>query len=248
MKIRALALPFLGLLLVATACAEAPTPSIAATARRRPDLVLRVDTEGGFISPAILVSRLPSFSLFGDGTVITTGAQPEIYPGAALPSLLQASVDAAGVHAILDAADRAGLTTDRNLTDLGSTGIADAATTVFTFVRDGVTHTVRVYALGELGSRPPSMSPAEYAARRALAAFEAKLTDLQRWLPHGSVGPTEPYRATGARVYVCALPPRPQPHRAGDAVATHPGPLLVRRRRPRATDVGRSRARTGPPA
>jgi hypothetical protein len=210
MKIRALALPFLGVLLVAaSACAKAPTPSTPARPGGAQDLVLRVDTEGGFISPAILVGRVPSFSLFADGTVITTGPQPDIYPGSALPSLLRASIDTAGVRAIVDAAKKARLTTDRSLTDLASTGIADAATTVFTFVTDGTPHTVRVYALAESGARPPSMSPSEYAARQALAAFEAKLTDLRGWLPHGSVSPTEPYRPTGSRVYVA--PYRPDP-------------------------------------
>jgi len=49
----------------------------------------------------------------------------------------------------------------------------------------------------------------EYRARQALAAFEGRLTDLQSWLPKGSVGTTAPYRVTGARVYIA--PYRPDP-------------------------------------
>jgi len=132
MKARTIAAPLLGLVLAASACAAAPTPSIAARPEGAHDLFLRVDTEGGFVSPTVTLGRVPSFSLFGDGTAVTTGVEPAIYPSAALPSLLQTSIDPAGVRALVAAALRAGLGHDRDLTDLGSTGIADATTTVFT--------------------------------------------------------------------------------------------------------------------
>ena len=54
------------------------------------NLVLRIDTSGGFVSPAFTMGQIPGFSLFGDGRVITTGAQIEIYPQPALPPVLVA--------------------------------------------------------------------------------------------------------------------------------------------------------------
>lgn len=206
MKRTTITAALVGSILAATSCATAPTPSAPARGGDNRDLVVRVDTEGGFTSPGIIVGRVPSFSLFADGNAITQGAEPAIYPSSALPGLLQTSIDPAGVDAIVAAALRAGLAHDRNLTDMGSAGVADATTTVFTLVEDGTPHTVRVYALAEMGSRPPGMSASDYRARRALAHFQAKLVDL-RWLPAGSVGPTQPYRITGVRVYVAPFRP-----------------------------------------
>ena len=47
-------------------------------------VVLRVADEGGFVPVDYMLSSMPSFSLYGDGTLITPGAQIDIYPGPAL--------------------------------------------------------------------------------------------------------------------------------------------------------------------
>ena len=93
------------------------------------------------------------------------GVEPAIYPGSALPSIQRQVVTEAGIQAILRAAIEAGLENGTDHTDLGSTGIADASTTVFTFEADGVSHTVKVYALGMLSERPDGMSAEEFEAR-----------------------------------------------------------------------------------
>jgi hypothetical protein len=175
------------------------------------ELVLRVDVGGGFVAPGYSIRQIPSWSLFGDGHVITQGPQIEIYPGAALPSLLVTPISEEGVQAILEAARAAGL--------IGADAdhpypcIADAATTTFTLVADGRTHVVTAYALGQ--DQAPCQG-ADVRARAELADFQAKLGDLRSWLPQGSVGQDRSYEATELRIYV-------QPYEAvGDPSLTEP--------------------------
>lgn len=161
------------------------------------DLVVRVETSGGFLAPEATLTELPTFSLFGDGTVITQGAQIEIYPGPALPALVSTRVSEDGVQAILRAADRAGLLGADATYGLGC--VADAGTTTFTVNAGGSTHTVSAYALG---LDEGSCSGEDADPRRALATFAARLGDLRSWLPAGSVGEDTPYRFSELRIYI----------------------------------------------
>src|SRR6266516_3577835 len=52
-------------------------------------VVLRIESGGGFVAMEVNLTTLPMLSLFGDGLLITPGAQTEIYPGPALPTLAQ---------------------------------------------------------------------------------------------------------------------------------------------------------------
>ena len=93
---------------------------------------------------------------------------------------------------------------------MGSVGIADASTTVFTFTVDGVTHVTKVYALGMLSSEQPAgMSDAEFAARTRLGTFQGSLQDLRTTLPSGSDGDDAPFTPSGLRLFVTD-------YRAGD--------------------------------
>ncbi len=165
---------------------------------RGPDeLVLRVELQGGFVPVEYHLTRVPSWSLYGDGRVVVEGPQIEIYPGPALPNLLAFHLTEEGVQAVLAAARDAGLMEgDRRYPQ---PCVADAPTTVFTVVADGRTSVVSADAL-DLG--PGSCPGVDEEARGKLAAFWAKLTDLASWLPEGSVGPEEPYVATEIRIYV----------------------------------------------
>lgn len=210
MKLRIAATSLLAVVLVA--CADASpgpggtsqTPSIGAIGHPTgaDQLLLRVAYEGGFVPAGWVLSALPIVSLYGDGTLLTPGAQDEIYPGPALPAIQQQHLTEDAIQAVLQAAKDAGLDVDRDMTDLGSVGIADASTTVFTFETDGERHTVRVYALGELGDRPPGMSQEEFQARSELQAFVTKLGQLEDWLPRDSVDGATLYEPTSARVFV----------------------------------------------
>jgi hypothetical protein len=171
------------------------------------EVVLRVAYEGGFVPYEYTLSSVPSWSLFGDGTLIVQGPQIEIYPGPALPNLVAIPISEEGVQAILEAARDAGLM-DGDAT-YGNDCIADAATTVFTTNADGETSVVSAYAL-DVGEPPGTCGGKDDGdARAALAEFQAMLGDLQSWLPAGAVGAEEPYDPTEMRVYV-------QPYR-GDA-------------------------------
>jgi len=155
-------------------------------------LVLRIDQGGGFINPQATLSQIPLFSLFGDGLAITPGAQIEIYPGPALPAVVQQRLTPDAIQQILAAARDAGLFVSRQMP-----GVPDTGTTTFTVVADGKT---TVTTMGGLGAMQGSPSPDD-GARRALLAFEAKVSDLS-WLPPGSISDQGTYRPTGLRVYV----------------------------------------------
>jgi hypothetical protein len=163
-------------------------------------VILRMAYEGGFVPYEYTLGSTPYWSLFGDGTVIVPGAQIEIYPGPALPNLTATPVSEDGIQAILEAARDAGLMDGD--ASYGNQCIADAATTVFTTDADGQTSVVSAYAL-DVGEPAGTCGNGEDAdARAKLAAFQAKLTDLQSWLPNGSLGTERPYDPTEMRVYV----------------------------------------------
>jgi hypothetical protein len=193
---------------VATGCADAPTGPDVATGAPTPshgtapdDLLLRWGYEGGFTPPEFQLTNLPSFSLYGDGTIVRPGPQIEIYPGPALPSIEVLHVDEAGVGSILQAAFDADLDTVQDLTDMGTVGIADAAETVFTLRAGGIDRTVRVYALGDMGGRPPGMDGDEFGSRQRLLRLIDDLGSLETWLPAGSVGEPAAFVPAGARVF-----------------------------------------------
>lgn len=193
---------------LAVGCANAASPGAGGSSGviaypTQPDaLVLRIDTSGGFVAPSATQGQIPVLSLFGDGRVITMGAQTEIYPQPALPPVLVQTVDPAGIQMLLRAALDAGLDRTASYTDLGSVGIADAPTTTFTLAADGAVHTVVVYALGMTGHGPGSMPPSEARARAALQAFAGEVGNLQGFLPSGSLSPSRPFRPAAMRVFV----------------------------------------------
>jgi hypothetical protein len=171
------------------------------------ELILRVETSGGFVPVGISLTELPHFSLYGDGRVITQGPQILIYPGPALPNLIERKVSAEGVDAIVDAARRAGLAgPDRNLP---LDRVADAPTTTFTLVIAGRRHAVSAYALGLEAELEAGLPPEQREARQALIAFQERLNGLEAWLPDGSVGKEHPFQIEHLRVFV--LPGRIAP-------------------------------------
>jgi hypothetical protein len=161
------------------------------------ELVLRVESCCGFVPAEHALTEIAGFSLFGDGRVVVTGPQIEIYPGPALPNLLVRQIEEGGVQAVLRAARDAGLHgPDR---EYPVTTVADAATTTFTVAAEGDVHVTSVYALGE---EPEGASEEERRARRALYEFSQQLGGLERWLPSGSVGGEQPYDFHALRVLV----------------------------------------------
>lgn len=131
------------------------------------EVVLRIELRGGFVMPITSATRIPSFTLYGDGCYIVEGPVMAIYPGPALPNLQQGCLTEDGVQQVLRAAQEAGLL-DGDVSDTIDI-IADAATTVFTVRANGKTLVTSVYAFGDADS---TLLTAEQAARRAkLQAF-----------------------------------------------------------------------------
>lgn len=167
------------------------------------DVVLRLAYEGGFVPVEYNLTQIPSFTMYGDGTIVLPGAQIELYPGPALPAVNQRPVSEEGVQAIIQAALDAGLGDgDVDYSDFASTMIADASTAVFTLSAGGKTARASVYALAELPEKPNGMSEDEFEARAALSDLAQRLTALEQWLPEGSLGPEEPFAADGYRMFV----------------------------------------------
>jgi hypothetical protein len=169
------------------------------------DLVLRVETSGGFVTPQTTLRTVPQVSIFGDGRMIQQGPVTEIYPGQALPNLQQSQLTDAAVQSILAEAEKAGLLGPD--ADYPYPCISDLPTTVFTVNADGQTHTISAYALSveaRGGASGPTMQcpNVNTEARTQLAEFQRKLGDLASWLPAGSVGAEQPYTPTEMRVYV----------------------------------------------
>ncbi len=216
MKLRQIA-PLALFALVVTACADAPRAGGGSASTGVPhstahsDLLLRWGYEGGFTPPEFQLTNVPSFSLYGDGTIVRPGPQIEIYPGPALPSMETATIDEAAVQTILDAALDANLDTVGDLTDMGSVGIADAPETVFTVRFGDVDRTVRVYALSDLGGQPPGMPNEEFQARQLLLELVERLGSLETFLPAGSISAPLGYEPSGARAFVSRFRGQPDP-------------------------------------
>ncbi|HEX9123403.1 MAG TPA: hypothetical protein VF984_08595 [Actinomycetota bacterium] len=201
----------LALALAATACGRVAGPGGGGSdSIEHPTgsdrLVLRAETGGGFVAPAYELRRIPDFSLFGDGRLVTEGPVVEIYPGPALPNVLVRTVSEDGIQAVLEAAKGAGLFGPDAHYDFPC--IADAPTTTFTVYAEGIRHEVSAYALGE---GQATCSGADVEARSKLAAFERKLTDLQSWLPQGSLGAEGPFDPAAMRAYVQPYAQAPDP-------------------------------------
>ena len=175
-------------LLLLTACARpaGDRGAAGATGSREPesaaasvpgadDIVLRVESYGGFVPPDRVVGALPTVSVYGDGRVITDGPVPSIYPGPALPNLQAQTIGPEQVRALVREGVGAGV---RPGTDFGRPNVADAPTTRVTVVTGYGPQVVTVEALNESRPDDPALTAAQREARARLAAYVGKLTGL----------------------------------------------------------------------
>ncbi len=155
-------------------------------------LVLRVEHVGGFVPPGALVSRLPAYSLYADGRLITDGPVPAIYPGPALPNVQVQRLDDAAVRTLVDRAGAAGIA---ETTDLGSPPVADMPATLFTLTTAEGTAVREVAALSEYADQGDGagLTEEQLAGRARLRELLTALSDVGRQLtPDGRV-PVEAY-------------------------------------------------------
>lgn len=135
------------------------------------DVIVRIELRGGFTMPVVSATRIPTFTLYGDGCYIIEGPMIAIYPAPALPNLQQGCLTDEGVQQVLRDARDAGLL-DGDVSDTIDI-IADATTTVFTVNADGKTFVTRVYAFEE--ADPSVLTPEQIARRSKLRAFQQAL-------------------------------------------------------------------------
>jgi hypothetical protein len=209
-------IPLLALLLLAAACGEkaggsgggGSSGATGSTAIEHPtgsdELVLRIDTSGGFVPVEVNLKNVPGVSIYGDGRMIVTGPIAEIYPGPALPNLQVTRLTEEGLQAILAEAKRAGLL-DGDAT-YPYPCVSDLPTTTFTVNAGGTTSTTSAYALGfEAGTGSAGGcggTDVDTEARARLNDFSTKLGDVRSWLPSGSYSDEAPYTPTEMRIYV----------------------------------------------
>jgi hypothetical protein len=171
------------------------------------ELVLRIDSRGGFVPPEFVFSSFPTFTLLGDGRVIVAGAQMEIFPGPALPSVQVRQLTEAGIQAVLKAVAATGQFAGSAEWRGAQNFVADAPDTVFTLNADGRSVTVTVYGLGTFlpgQEAPPDVPAAEQAAHQALSKLSERLTTLEAWLPAAAWAQTkwQPYQPEALRLLV----------------------------------------------
>ena len=135
-----------------------------------------MSTGGGFVAPGVLLTEIPEFSLYGDGTIVfrdPTTAYLAPSPSDGVPRLAPfttARLDESAVQALLaDAIGRGGLGTASE--QYAPCCIADAPSTTFTLRAGGLDKQVTV---GALGFEQPQQSP-DGPARAAFQALAERL-------------------------------------------------------------------------
>ena len=166
------------------------------------DVILRVEQAGGFTAPAFQITRVPEFSLYGDGAVIyQLPSDPNVAAPAGPPRLARATLTGEQMDTLLAFAINAG--------GLGSAKaqyinplVADAPDTIFTIATDLVTKTVSAQALGfaDDPNNPGAPNP-DAAAITALKTLYDTLVPFGDQVARGNAtdaGLYEPtaYRAT----------------------------------------------------
>ena len=173
----------LAVALIAAACvggagAAGPTPS---PKPEDPDKVIfRVSWEGGFVTPEMLLGRLPVIAVYADGRVITLGPVPAIYPGPFMPNLLEQTLSPEALEDLVQLARDKDLLKDVRY---DFPGIADAADTVLEINMDGTSYRLTAYALAESGidgeiAPAVEVPPADKAGRAAMREFIDALTQI----------------------------------------------------------------------
>jgi hypothetical protein len=155
------------------------------------DVVLRFEEGGGFVPLGYLVTQAPTFTFYGDGTVVFRNQFAEPTPPGPVirdTPFRAARLTEGQVQSLLSfALAEGGLGVARESYTHG--GIADAPTAIFTVDAGGVTKVVSVYALGIEGPDVP-----DGPARAAFARLADRLRDFDAG---GDTVPYQPDRYRG---------------------------------------------------
>jgi len=184
------------------AASPSEAPGTVGHATGATDVILRAEQAGGFTAPAFQITRVPEFTLYGDGTVLyQLPYDPNDASPIGPPRLAVATMNAEQMDALLAFAVNAG--------GLGTAKpqyvnplVADAPDTIFTIATDDVAKTVTAQALGmaEDPNNPDPTNP-DAAAIKALKTLYDTLVPFGDQVARGNAtdaGSYEPtaYRAT----------------------------------------------------
>jgi hypothetical protein len=143
------------------------------------DVVLRVESGGGFVPMEFLASQAPSFTLYGDGKVVFQ-QKVDLFPEPGPDGITHsrpwriAQLDEAQIQELLAFAlgpGGLGIARESYVAD----GIADAPDTIFTVNAGGVVKKVTVNALG----MEPQAGP-DALARQAFGSLATRLQDFDK--------------------------------------------------------------------
>ena len=185
----------------AGAVAQTPSPSSSPQPADRDQVIFRVSWEGGFVTPEMLLGRLPVIAVYADGRVITLGPVPAIYPGPFMPNLQEQTLSPEALDSLIALAREKDLLKD---VKYDFPGIADAADTVLEINLDGKSYRLTAYALAEAGINGEvapgiEVPPADAAGRTAMREFIDALTQVPA---DGYVDEQHPYDFDALRLYV----------------------------------------------
>lgn len=207
--------------LIATACVGTAGAAQSGSPSARPvdpdRVVFRVAWDGGFVSPEMMLGRLPIIVVYADGRVITQGPQIAIYPGPLMPNLQEQTLSSAALDRLIE------LARDKDLlktVHYDFPGIADAPDTVLELNVDGKDYRVSAYALGEAGNDSGAgngLDAASIEGRAALRSFIDTLTGIP---DTDFVDAAHSYTLTGLRVYAGPAVIVPDSELPGEQAAT----------------------------
>jgi hypothetical protein len=164
----------------ASTAPAATQPGAIAHSTGPTDIVVRVASGGGYVPLEFNLRSLPSYTLYGDGTVIRP--VPATAPDATVTPLEMIKLDEAGIQALLAQARSAGLLDAQTVDygDMGALGVSDMPTTTVTLSAGGVKASHDAYGLTFAPTDPPAgtLTQAQRDARAALRGFVA-LTEQQ---------------------------------------------------------------------
>jgi hypothetical protein len=159
--------------------------------------VFRVRWEGGFVTPEMLIGRLPIVVVYADGRVVTQGPVPAIYPGPLMPNLQERTISQAALDRLIE------LAREKNLlrtVHYDYPSIADAPITVLEIVLDGTPYLVSAYALAEaaVDLADGGLDQEAIDGRAALREFIDALTGVPE---SDFVDAGHPFEFDGLRIY-----------------------------------------------
>lgn len=170
-----------GAALLVIALAGVPGWTTAAAAGDSPpEVVIQVDSHGGFVPVEIVQGNIPEITVYADGRVFV---QQEGGSFDRMVRLRVARIDEARLQELVDQARSIGLLDDAAI-DYGFPNVTDLTDTTVTITLDGETYGTTVYALD---FDAEDLTPEQQANRSALSDFIAEV---------GDPGPTRRLRPT----------------------------------------------------